>query len=50
MWFGIGQMCLENKYDQNINVPNNSAGTVRCAHFDHETKSEQRAFIQMCFQ
>ncbi len=33
MWFGIGQMCLENKYDQNINVPNNSAGTVRCAHF-----------------
>ncbi len=23
MWFGIGKMCLEKKYDQYINVPNN---------------------------
>ncbi len=57
MWFGIGKMCLEKKYDHNINVPNNYARTVRCAHFtqstcDHEIESESelRALIQMCFQ
>ncbi len=45
MCFGIGKMCLEKKYDQNINVPNNSARTVICAHFtqsvrDREIESE----------
>ncbi len=50
MWFGIGEMCLEKKYDQNINVPNNYAHTVRCAHFtqsvrDREIESELRALI-----
>ncbi len=33
MWFGIGKMFLEKKYDQIINVPNNYSRTVRCAHF-----------------
>ncbi len=28
MWFGIGKMCLGKKYDQNINVSNNSARAV----------------------
>ncbi len=57
MWFGIGKMCLEKKYDQNINVPNNYARTVRCAHFTQsardreiESESELRALIQMLFQ
>ncbi len=30
MWFGIGKMCLEKKYNQNINVPNNYARGVQC--------------------
>ncbi len=57
MWFGIGKMCLEKKYDQNINVPNNSAHTVICAHFTQsvrdreiESEREQWALIQMWFQ
>lgn len=28
MWFGIGKKCLEKKYDQIINMPNNSAHGV----------------------
>ncbi len=28
MWFGIGKMCLEKKYDQNINLPNNYVRTA----------------------
>ncbi len=52
MWFGIGKMCLKKIYDQNINVPNNYAHTVRCAHFtqsarDREIESELRAHIQI---
>ncbi len=50
-------MCLEKKYDQNINVPYNYARTVRCAHFtqsvlDHEieSESEMRVLIEMLFQ
>ncbi len=30
MLFGIGKLCLEKKYDQNINVPNKYAFTVIC--------------------
>ncbi len=52
MWFGIGKMCLKKKKDQNINVPNNYAHTVRCAHFtqsarDREIESELRVHIQI---
>ncbi len=50
-------MCLEKKYDQYINVPNNYARTVRCAHFTQcardreiERESELQALIQMLFQ
>ncbi len=57
MWFGIGKMCLEKKYDQNINVPNNYLILVRCAHFTQsardgeiESESELWALIQMWFQ
>ncbi len=55
MWFGIGKMCLKKKKDQNINVPNNYAHTVRCAHFtqsarDREIESELRVHIQIWFQ
>ncbi len=28
MWFEIGKMFLEKQYDQNINLPNNSARGV----------------------
>ncbi len=50
MWFGIGKIRLKIKYDQNINVPNNYAQTVRCAHFTksaRDRESEQQTLIQI---
>ncbi len=32
---------LEKKYDQNINVPNNYAHTVRCAHFTQSARDRE---------
>ncbi len=45
MWFGIGKMCLENKYNQNINVPNHYSRTVKMSARDREIESELRALI-----
>ncbi len=37
-------MCLKKKYDQNINVPNNYARTVRRAHFTQSKVNCERSF------
>ncbi len=38
-------MCLEKKKcDQNINVPNNYAYTVRCAHFTQSARDREHSF------
>ncbi len=55
MWFGIGKLWLEKKKDQNINVPNNYAHTVRCGRFtksvrDRKIESKLRVLIQIWFK
>ncbi len=37
-------MCLKKKLDHNINVPNNYARTVRCAHFTQSACDREHSF------